>query len=150
MLSDANAGAANGARFGADLKGVSSGLRLSLDRLGVGAADLDPAQLFLLGHDALQIDVKQTILKARTADLDILRQLETPLEGASGDAAMEVGLLARFVLVFALDAQDALADLDIQILLREAGDGECDSVMGLIDALDIVWWVALSRIELWS
>ena len=38
--------------------------------------DRDPAGLFLLRHDALQLDMEQAVLEPRALDLDMLGKLE--------------------------------------------------------------------------
>lgn len=75
---------------------ISGGLLLALDLLHralrqrrVGC-DLDLARLHLFGNLALQIDCQQTIDKGSANDLDVVGQFEAALEGAPGDAAMQV------------------------------------------------------------
>ena len=73
-----------------------------------GALIGDAAGLLLLGHDALQVDMKQAVLELGGLDLDMLGELEAALEGAAGDALVQVGRLGG-ILALAGDGQNAVA-----------------------------------------
>src|SRR3954463_11852088 len=62
--------ARSGNRFAVDLPDVRSGR----------ARDSNPAWLHRLGDFAYQFDLQQAIVKRRSLDLDIVRQIELPLE----------------------------------------------------------------------
>ena len=51
--------------------------------------------------------------------------------------------------LFALagDRQHAVAHLDVQVLLGEAGDRDRDAVVGLVGALDVVGGIAVAGID---
>lgn len=103
-------------------------------------ADLDPARLLLLRHQAFEVDVQQAIFKACTAHLHILRQLETALERASGDALVEIGFAVCLGLcgVVALHGQHAFAHFDGQVAFAETGDRQRDPVVVLVGPLDVI------------
>src|ERR1700721_3043188 len=64
--------------------------RLLLDLMDVVAArctvDGDPPRLHGLGDFADQIDLEQAVVEARALHLDVVRQVELPLEVPSRDA----------------------------------------------------------------
>src|ERR1700682_4403328 len=66
---------------------------LGLDLLGLAVADavgdLDLPGLGGLRDLADEVDVKQAVLQARTLHLDIVGELESALESACGNAAVE-------------------------------------------------------------
>ena len=53
-------------------------------------ANLDRARLGCLGHFANHIDRKQAIVEACARHLHMVGKAKTPLEGAPGDAAVQV------------------------------------------------------------
>jgi hypothetical protein len=71
----------------------------------------------------------------------MLGELELALEGAPGNALMEIGgLVALFAL--AADREDGVLHFDAEILLGEAGDGDGDAIMVFIAAFDVVGRIA--------
>jgi hypothetical protein len=52
--------------------------------------DLDPARPHRLGHLARQLDRQQPVLEPRVLHLDVVGELEAPLERAGRDAAVQV------------------------------------------------------------
>jgi hypothetical protein len=69
---------------------------LRVDHTAFGfAVDDNAAGLLLLGHDALEIDMKQSVLEVGASDLDVLGQLEAPLEGAVSDALVKIVFTGR-------------------------------------------------------
>jgi len=73
--------------------------------LPVGALDADRPGLLLLGELALEIDAQHTLGKARTHDLDVVGELEAPLEVTAGDAAIEIFLVLGRRMALAADKQ---------------------------------------------
>ena len=67
----------------------------AFDGLELRRIDRDAARLLGFGHDALQIDMKQAVFELGAFDFDMLGQLEFALEGAPGDALMQIGGLGR-------------------------------------------------------
>src|SRR6185503_1898896 len=126
-------------------------LRLGVEHLAFGlGADRYAAGLLLLGHDALEVDMEQPILELRALDLDVLRELETPFEGATGDPLMEIARLGavRLAIALALDGEHAFLDLDGEVLLGEARDRERNPVVVLAGPLDVVRGIGHAVIEL--
>ena len=77
----------------------------------------------------------------------MLRQLETPLEAAPRDAAMQEGAFFALRLVArALHDQRAFVEDDLQILLAEPGDGHLDAIATFVDLLDVVGRERKSRL----
>ena len=116
---------------------------LEVWRVSAARIDDDLAGLFFLGDDALQVDMEQAVFQAGAAHFDMLGQLEAALEGAAGNALMQIGRLLGFGFALAGDGQDAVADLDAEILLAKAGDRDGDAIMVLVAAFDVVGRIAL-------
>ena len=115
------------------------------DGLELRRIDHDSPRLLGLRHDALEIDVKQTVLKLGAFDLDMFGQLEFALEGAAGDALMKIsGLAGLFAL--AGDGQDAVSNFDAEILFGKSRGCDRNAVIILVAALDIVGRIALSGV----
>src|SRR5208282_2515917 len=92
---------------------------LVFDRPRRCRADLDLARLTLLRHLAHEVDMEEPVLHRSALDLDMVGKLETALERAPADAAMEelhffIALLAlagnREAVVLAHDAEIAFAE----------------------------------------
>jgi len=113
-------------------------------RLGRGI-DLDRAGLLALGQFALQFQMQQAMLKVGALDLDIIGKLETQLESAFGNAAMEefTGLVGFRHRLGALDHETVFLGLDGDVTIGKAGDGNRDAVGVLARALDIVGRIGL-------
>jgi len=97
---------------------VRSGRLLTFDGLQHGPVDRDRARLLLLGDQALELDVEQSVLEPGAADFHMLGELEAALERAPRDALIEItvtfGLLGFVTL--AGDGEQALARLDVSDL----------------------------------
>src|SRR5438045_3495596 len=65
---------------------------LVLDRLRLVAAgpDSDPTRLLLLGDLAREFDGQQAVLQPRLTDLDVIGEVEAPLERDGGNPPIEV------------------------------------------------------------
>src|SRR5579859_6388242 len=110
--------------------GVPSGRLAEGQRRLRRRADLDLARLQLLRHLAYQLDVEQAVGQRRTLDLDMVSQLEAPLEGASGDAAMQVLRRRRITLLgLAGHGQGVLMDGDVDLVGRETRHRHGDAVI---------------------
>src|SRR6266852_6289165 len=96
---------------------AESGLRrLLLDRLRLRAGgDLDRPRLHRLGDLADQLDMQHAVVEAGADHLDGVGELEAALEGAAGDAAVEVLRAVLLLLGLAGDQQRVLPDLDVEI-----------------------------------
>src|SRR6185437_12906281 len=109
--------------------------------LGLGLrADGDLPGFLALGQLALQLDMEEAVLEIGAGDLDIFGKLETQLEGALGNAAMEefAGLLVAFLTLPALDRQAVLLGLNGDLVGRKAGDGDRDAIGVIADLLDVI------------
>src|SRR5262245_55773961 len=117
---------------------------LGVDHLGRTAADRNLARLRRLGNLALEVDVQEAVLQARALDLDMVGELEAPLERAGRDALVEhVAVLAVLLgLLVAADRERVLLHLDRQIVLGEAGDRNGHAIGVIVGALDVVGRVA--------
>ena len=73
-----------------------------LDRLGLGA-DLDLPRLEGLGHLADEVDLEQAVDQPRAVDTDVVGELEAALEGAAGDAAVQIAARVGLFLELAGD-----------------------------------------------
>src|SRR5205814_3661176 len=80
----------------------------------------------------------------------MLGELEAALERAAGNALIEDVLALGLVALFALarNAEHAIVQLHVQVLLGEARDRDGDAVMGLVGALDVVGRVAIAGVVL--
>src|SRR5260221_5280026 len=105
--------------------------------------DLDAAH-FALDDAAHEFDVQQPIVERGARHLDAVGQHEGALELPRGDDAMEIDAL---LVVGLLTAHDELIvlDLDVEIVHREAGNGERDAQRILAGLLDIVGRIAVAR-----
>src|SRR4051812_47781402 len=118
---------------------VSGGLlleHLGLLRRGAGR-DADRARLRRLGHLAGELDMEQAVVEAGADDLDVVGELEAALEGAAGDAAIEVGALL-LLLGLAGDHKRVLLDDDLEVVLAEPGDRHGQPVGVFAGVLDVV------------
>ena len=71
-----------------------SGLRLKPFR-AVAGADRNRTRLFAFRDIANEIDVQQSVLEVGSGHIDVVGKLVAAFEGASRDAAMQIGLFAR-------------------------------------------------------
>src|SRR6185503_11369397 len=70
--------------------GLPSGGRLgAFDGPELRRIDGNATGLLFLGHNALEVDMEQAVLKPRRLDLDMFGKLEAALKSAAGDALME-------------------------------------------------------------
>src|SRR4030088_1248107 len=70
-------------------------------RLSALGSDRDPARFLRLGDFTGEIDVKQAVFKARAGHVDVIGELEAPLERAGGNPLIEHFLLRLFGLALA-------------------------------------------------
>src|SRR5882724_896356 len=104
-------------------------------RLGL---DLDAAGLHGLRHLTRQVDMQQAVHQAGAGDLDVVGQLEAPLEGAPGDAAMEELAVVIRLGELARDDERVLLGGDADVALAEAGHRHGDAVGVLAEHFDVV------------
>src|ERR1700761_7357767 len=102
-----------------------------------GRVDRDAARLLLFRDDAFQVDMQQAGLQPGAPDHDMLGKLELARETAPGDALVQEGGLLT-VFTGAGDGEDIVLDLDAEVFLGEAGDGDGDAVIVLVASLDVV------------
>src|SRR5258708_9853177 len=113
--------------------------RLLLDRLRLRAGgDGDRPRLHRLGDLADQLDMQHAVIEAGADHLDGVGELEAALEGAAGDAAVEVLRGVLLLLGLAGDQQRVLLDLDVEIAGAEAGDGHAQAIGFIAGLLDVV------------
>src|SRR5215470_13557323 len=88
--------------------------RLGVDHLRLAAADRNAARLHRLGDLADEVDVQETVLERRRADLDMVGELEHALERTRRDALVEhlALVVLGLRLLLALDRQHTLLGLD--------------------------------------
>src|SRR5262245_46512716 len=89
--------------------------RFGFDDLGLcfTVADRDLARLLCLGDFAHEVDVQQSVLKARVLDLDMIGKLEDALKGARGDALVKYLAVLLFLdLLVAFNRQRIFFRLD--------------------------------------
>ncbi len=79
----------------------------------------------------------------------MIGKLETALEGALGDTAIEIFAgFSRLFALFTLDLKDVGVSLDAQFLFIETGNGHGDAVGVFTRTLDVVGRIGLSLIRL--
>ena len=78
------------------------------------------------------------MLVHRARDADMVGQGEAALEGAGGDAAVQVGALGLVNRLAGRDEERAVLDLDAQLVRGEPGDGDRDAVRILGGLFDVV------------
>src|SRR5947207_3143661 len=113
---------------------------LVLDRLQlVAGPNGDPTRLLLLGHLAHEFDGQQAVLQPRLADLDVIGEVEAPLEGVRRNAPIEVlGVLRlRF-----LTGDDQHIRLGYQgdLVRLPAGQRQRHPIHVLAGFFDVVGW----------
>src|SRR6185437_11931641 len=82
--------------------------------------------------------MEQAVHQAGRLDLDMVGKLETALESAPGDAAMQELRTLGIRLGLALHGQRVVLDGDVDVALTETGDRERDAVRILAELLDVV------------
>src|SRR5579859_84930 len=110
--------------------------------LGKRGADGHGARLQRLGHFADQLDMEQAVDQGRIGDAEMLGELKAALEGAAGDAPVQVGLRGLFLLRIAGDGQGLAFHADFEVAFGEAGDGHRDAVGVIGQLLEIVGRIA--------
>src|SRR5580704_498474 len=89
-------------------------------------SDGDPARLLRFGDFTCEIDVKQAVFKARAGHMDVIRELEAPLERAGGYPLIEHFLFRLFALALAFprstDCKSIFLGFDREIRCAEACD----------------------------
>ncbi|CAH1663905.1 hypothetical protein CHELA20_52492 [Hyphomicrobiales bacterium] len=113
---------------------------LGLDGFGRLRGDRDEARLLGFRNLAYEIDVKESVLKDRALDEDMVGELEAALEGASGNALIEDIWLLFTVrnLLLATDGEGVLLHLDAEVFIREARDSDRDAIVVLAGPLDVI------------
>src|SRR5262245_11111601 len=128
--------------LGYGLRWSGGGRSLDLLRLGFAVADGDAAGLKPLRHVAHQLDMEQAVLDAGALHLDVIGELETALEVARGDAAVQELALLLLGLLGAGDGERLLLDVDAELVLAEAGHRHGNAVLVIAEPLDVVRRVA--------
>src|SRR4030095_6070771 len=88
--------------------------------------DRDGAGLQRLRQLALEVDYEQAIAHRRAGHLDVVGEVELPLEGPAGDAAVEIGRTVA-VLHLAADEQPVVLEHDLDVVSGEAGKSQDDA-----------------------
>src|ERR1700716_8890 len=116
-------------------------------RSRLAALDLDPARLHGLRQMPLEVELQQAVLERRTFDLDIVREVEAPLERPARNAAVEiVGLTLLLVRAADEDQRVAVTD-DADLLGLEARDRERDAIAVLAGSHDIAGRIVVLGFE---
>src|SRR6185369_3415905 len=108
----------------------------------LGGADGDGAGLEPLRDVADQLDMEQAVLEVGALHLDVVGELEAPLEVARGDAAVQVLALLVVRLLGAGDGERLLLEVDADLVLGEARHRHRDAVVVLAKPLDVVGRIA--------
>jgi hypothetical protein len=107
--------------------GVLNGSDVIVLANGVPALDIDATELHRLRHLELQLDLKQALVEVSAFHLNVISEIEAPLERTTCDAAIKV-----FTLVIAIHGsrnnQHVLIDGYIYLIRSEAGDRQCDAI----------------------
>ena len=99
--------------------------------------DGDPPRLHGLGNFPDQFDLEQAVVEGRVLDLDVVGQVELPLERAGRDAAVQVFAFGLFGFV-ALDRHDVLLGRHRDFVGREAGHRERYLVAVVAEPFDVI------------
>ena len=91
------------------------------------AIDGDPPRLHGLGDFPDQFDLEQAVVEGCILDLDVVGQVELPLEVAGRDAAIQE-LALGFLGLAAFDGDDVLLCSDRDFIGREARNRQRDLV----------------------
>jgi hypothetical protein len=114
--------------------------RLGFQLLNVragSAVDFDLPRLHGFWNLADQIDLQKAILESRAGDLDVVCEVELPLERATGyTLEKEVTLLFAFA---ALDSQNVLLCRQADLVRRKTRQSKRDEVSVVPDPFNIVW-----------
>jgi hypothetical protein len=124
-------------------KGVRSG-RLGFDLMHVGrlrAIDGDPPRLHGFWNFPNQFDLEQAVVEGCILDLNVVGQVELPLEVPGRDAAIQE-LALGFLGLAAFDGDDVLLCSDRDFIGRESRNCQRDLVTVLREAFDVVGRVA--------
>ena len=82
--------------------------------------------------------MEQAVLQVGALDLDMVGQLEAPLERAGRDAAVQELASLVLGLLLAADVESLLLDVDLQLILAEARHRHGNAVLVLAEPLDVV------------
>ena len=99
----------------------------------------------LIGNLAQQLDVQHAVHVARALDADVVGQGELALERAGRDAAVQVGVLPVILGLAGRHDHGAVLHLDVQVVGREAGDGDRDAIGVLARLFDVVGGIGRGR-----
>src|SRR5438105_14386697 len=113
------------------------GTRLDLLRR-LAVADGNGARLQPLGHIAHEVDVEQAVLDVGALDFDMVGEAEASIEGSGGNATVQELALRLLGLLLAAHAKRLLVDVNLQLVLAEAGHRHGDAVLVVAEPLDVV------------
>src|SRR4029450_8888835 len=82
--------------------------------------------------------MQQTILEVGALHLDVVGELEAPLEAAPGDAAAQELPLFFVGFLFARSGEGLLLDVDLELVLAEPGHRHGDPVLVVAKALNVI------------
>jgi hypothetical protein len=118
--------------------------RRGFELMDVAAVDGDPPRLHGLGDLPDQFDLQQAVVERGVLDLNVVSQVELPLELPGRDAAVQEFALGLIGLV-AFDRHDVLLGRDRDFVGREAGHRQRDLVPVFADTFDVVGRVVVLR-----
>src|SRR5262245_43832651 len=104
----------------------------------LAVADGNAARLQALRDIAHEVDIEEAVLEVGTLHLDVVGELEAPLDRAGGDAAVQELALLVIGLLLGADAEHLLLDVDMDLVLAEAGHRHGDPVLVVGEPLDVV------------
>src|SRR4051794_4918250 len=110
---------------------------LGFELMDVAAVNGDLPWLHGCGNFPNQFDLQQPVIERSVLDLDVVRQVELPLEVPGRDTAVQELALCLFRLV-AFDRHDVLLGPDRDFVGREAGHRERDLVAVFAKPFDVV------------
>ena len=105
------------------------------------AVDGDPPRLHGFGDFPDQFDLQQAVVEGRVLDLDVVGQVELPLEVPGRDAAIKE-LALGFLGLAAFDGDDVLLCSDRDFIGRETRDRQRDLVTVFGQPFDVVGRIA--------
>src|SRR5450631_3146547 len=108
-----------------------------MDVAGRCAVDGDPPRLHRLRDFPEQLDLQQAVLERGAPHLDIVGEVELPLEGPRGNAPIEIFVLGPVRLV-AFDGDHVLLGRHRDLVGREAGNHQRNLVAVVAAPFDVV------------
>lgn len=100
--------------------------------------NLNHARFELLRELASESDRQETVFERRTFDLNVICEVEAPLEGTARNAAVQIFDIVRAFAHFATHNQTTRLRDDFKIIFRKAGQRDDDLISVIAAFLDVV------------